>query len=130
VEQTCKKTLYLAVGKDVKLIFNEDSFLSNIRLSVNKVSELFGNQIIDQDTIFDIEIVALLTMKNHKTYIKIENRKQFLEANSKHMDVSVDREKTKDKKENHDVLSQNYFDFFVDEEQKIKPHNLSLFLGK
>lgn len=34
-------TVYLTVGKGVKLIFDSENNLSNIRLSINKVAELF-----------------------------------------------------------------------------------------
>ncbi|EOS7974882.1 hypothetical protein DZ775_RS14295, partial [Enterococcus hirae] len=45
-------TVYLSVGKGVKLIFDSENNLSNIRLSINKVAELFGNNIVDEKSIF------------------------------------------------------------------------------
>lgn len=59
-------TIYLTIGKEVKLNFDSENNLSSIRLSINKVAELFGNKVVNEESIFYVSTVALVTKSNYK----------------------------------------------------------------
>lgn len=119
-------TIYLTIGKEVKLNFDSENNLSSIRLSINKVAELFGNKVVDKESIFYVSTIALVTKSNYKTYISVVGGKQVISGDAAYEEVIIDQERTSNKKENKNVYEQGYFEFFVSEEDKIPRKKLIL----
>lgn len=119
-------TIYLTIGKEVKLNFDSENNLSSIRLSINKVAELFGNKVVDEESIFYVSTIALVTKSNYKTYISVEGGKQVITGNAVYEEVIIDQERTSNKEGNKNVYEQGYFEFFVSEEEKIPKSKLIL----
>ena len=93
-----KKTLYLTVGKEVSLSFTGNGeALQYIRLSVNKLAEIINNGLVDRQSIFEIDEVSLITKSNYKTVVQVVAGKQVLHGNTDHVDVVIDKDKTKQK---------------------------------
>lgn len=91
-----KKTLYLTVGKEVSLSFTGNGeALQYIRLSVNKLAEIINNGLVDRQSIFEIDEVSLITKSNYKTVVQVVAGKQVLHGNTDHVDVVIDKDKTK-----------------------------------
>lgn len=125
VEQNCE-ILYLTIGKEVKVNFDEENYLASIRLSINKVAELFGNKVVNEETIFYVSTIGLVTKSNYKTYISVRDSKQVIGLKSDYEKVKVDQERTSKKTGNKKVFEQGYFEFFVSEEEKIPKNKLIL----
>lgn len=123
-EEKKPKILYLTIGREVKLIFDLQDNLSSIRLSINKVAELFGNQLLTEESIFDVTMVGLITKSNYKTYISIVGGKQVLSGDTKYEKVPINQKKTRDKQENKNVYRQGFFEFFVSDEEKLPKKQL------
>lgn len=121
-----ENVLFLTIGKEVKLNFDENDYLSSIRISVNKVAELFGNRLVNESSIYDVEIIGLITKSNYKTYIRVVDGRQFVRGNAKYKEVPVDQKRTHEKKGNRTVYSQGYFEFFVKKSEKIEKNELIL----
>ncbi|GMC02544.1 hypothetical protein K5E_22090 [Enterococcus thailandicus] len=121
-----EKILYLTIGKEVKLKFDEQENLSSIRLSVNKVAELFGNELLTEESIFEVSLIGLITKSNFKTYIRIVGGKQIISGDTKYEKVSINQKKTRDKKGNKNVYQQGFFEFFVSNEEKVSKKKLIL----
>lgn len=120
------KILYLTIGKEVKLKFDEQENLSSIRLSVNKIAELFGNQLLTEESIFEVSLVGLITKSNFKTYIRVIGGKQVISGDAKYEKVPINQKKTRDKKGNKSVYQQGFFEFFVADEDKVSKRKLIL----
>lgn len=119
-------TICLTIGKEVKLRFDSENYLSSIRLSINKVAELFGNNIVNEKSIFDVTTVALITQSNYKTYISVDSIQSMIKGDAVYEEVSIDQKKTRAKKGNENVFTQGHFEFFVSEQDKI-PKNKVVF---
>lgn len=119
-------TIYLTVGKEVKLNFDLENYLSSIRLSINKVAELFGNKVVNEESIFYVSTVALVTKSNYKTFISVVGGKQVISGDAVYEEVMIDQERTSNKRGNKNVYEQGYFEFFVSEEDKIPKEKLIL----
>lgn len=119
-------TIYLTIGKEVKLNFDSENNLSSIRLSINKVAELFGNKVVNEESIFYVSTVALVTKSNYKTFISVVGGKQVISGDAVYEEVMIDQERTSNKRENKNVYEQGYFEFFVSEEDKIPKEKLIL----
>ncbi|PEH49793.1 hypothetical protein [Enterococcus faecium] len=119
-------TIYLTIGKEVKLNFDSENNLSSIRLSINKVAELFGNKVVNEESIFYVSTVALVTKSNYKTFISVVGGKQVISGDAVYEEVMIDQERTSNKRENKNVYEQGYFEFFVSEEDKILKEKLIL----
>ncbi|MEJ4197250.1 hypothetical protein [Enterococcus faecium] len=117
-------TVYLTVGKGVKLIFDSENNLSNIRLSINKVAELFGNNVVDEESIFLVSTVALITKSNYKTFVPVDIGREIINGITNDRRVKIDQKRTSNKKGNKNVYEQGYFEFFVSEENKIPKRKL------
>jgi hypothetical protein len=69
--------LYLAVKNGVELIFNDDETrLTKIRLTNNKLSELLKNNVCNSDSIFKINEIVLITRSKFYTEIAIGEVRQ------------------------------------------------------
>lgn len=123
VEQNCE-ILYLTIGKEVKVNFDEENYLASIRLSINKIAELFGNKVVNEESIFYVSTIGLVTKSNYKTYISVVGGKQVISGNANYEKVTVDQERTSKKTGNTKVFEQGYFEFFVSEEDKIPRNKL------
>ncbi|OTO49808.1 hypothetical protein [Enterococcus faecium] len=119
-------TVYLTVGKGVKLIFDSENNLSNIRLSINKVAELFGNNIVDEESIFLVSTVVLITKCNYKTFVSVDIGREIINGITNDRRVEIDQKRTSTKKGNKNVYQQGYFEFFVSEENKVPKRKLIL----
>ncbi|EMF0501359.1 TPA: hypothetical protein ACF1UX_001672 [Enterococcus hirae] len=119
-------TIYLTIGKEVKLNFDSENNLSSIRLSINKVAELFGNKVVNEESIFYVSTVALVTKSNYKTFISVVGGKQVISGDAVYEEVMIDQERTSNKRGNKNVYEQGYFEFFVSEEEKIPKEKLIL----
>ncbi|MEJ4686912.1 hypothetical protein SJ958_08880 [Enterococcus faecium] len=119
-------TIYLTIGKEVKLNFDSENNLSSIRLSINKVAELFGNKVVNEESIFYVSTVALVTKSNYKTFISVVGGKQVISGDAVYEEVMIDQERTSNKSGNKNVYEQGYFEFFVSEEDKIPKEKLIL----
>lgn len=119
-------TIYLTIGKEVKLNFDSENNLSSIRLTINKVAELFGNKVVDEESIFYVSTIALVTKSNYKTYISVVSGKQVITGDAVYEEVIIDQERTSNKEGNKNVYEQGYFEFFVSEEEKIPKSKLIL----
>lgn len=119
-------TVYLTVGKGVKLIFDSENNLSNIRLSINKVAELFGNNIVDEESIFLVSTVVLITKCNYKTFVSVDIGREIINGITNDRRVEIDQKRTSAKKGNKNVYQQGYFEFFVSEENKVSKRKLIL----
>lgn len=119
-------TVYLTVGKGVKLIFDSENNLSNIRLSINKVAELFGNNVVDEESIFLISTVALITKSNYKTFVPVDIGREIINGITNDRRVKIDQKRTINKKGNKNVYEQGHFEFFVSEENKVPKRKLIL----
>lgn len=117
-------TVYLTVGKGVKLIFDSENNLSNIRLSINKVAELFGNNVVDEESIFLVSTVALITKSNYKTFVPVDIGREIINGITNDRRVKIDQKRTSNKKGNKNVYEQGYFEFFVSEENKVPKRKL------
>ncbi|EGO9937239.1 hypothetical protein IDD99_002218 [Enterococcus faecium] len=117
-------TVYLTVGKGVKLIFDSENNLSNIRLSINKVAELFGNNVVDEESIFLVSTVALITKSNYKTFVPVDIGRETINGITNDRRVKIDQKRTSNKKGNKNVYEQGYFEFFVSEENKVPKRKL------
>ncbi|HAQ1416904.1 TPA: hypothetical protein IXI33_001967 [Enterococcus faecium] len=117
-------TVYLTVGKGVKLIFDSENYLSNIRLSINKVAELFGNNVVDEESIFLVSTVALITKSNYKTFVPVDIGREIINGITNDRRVKIDQKRTSNKKGNKNVYEQGYFEFFVSEENKVPKRKL------
>lgn len=117
-------TVYLTVGKGVKLIFDSENNLSNIRLSINKVAELFGNNVVDEESIFLVSTVALITKSNYKTFVPVDMGREIINGITNDRRVKIDQKRTSNKKGNKNVYEQGYFEFFVSEENKVPKRKL------
>ncbi|HIB1918129.1 TPA: hypothetical protein ACWWDF_002842 [Enterococcus faecium] len=125
-EERNPKILYLTIGKEVKPHFDSENNLSSIRLSINKVAELFGNKVVDEESMFHVSTVALVTKSNYKTYISVVGGQQVIIGDATYEKVLIDQERTSNKKENKTIYKQGYFEFFVSEEVKIPRNKLNL----
>ncbi|OJG77532.1 hypothetical protein RV10_GL002366 [Enterococcus pallens] len=121
-----ENVLFLTIGKEVKLNFDENDYLSSIRLTVNKVAELFGNKLVNESSIFNVEIIGLITQSNYRTYIRVVDGRQCVRGNAKYKEVAVDQKRTHEKEGNRKVYSQGHFEFFVKKSEKIKKNELIL----
>ncbi|EOA3384194.1 MULTISPECIES: hypothetical protein [Enterococcus] len=119
-------TVYLSVGKGVKLIFDSENNLSNIRLSINKVAELFGNNIVDEKSIFFVSTIALITKGNYKTFAPIDMGREIINGITDDRQVKIDKKSTCSKKGNKKVFEQGYFEFYVSKENKVSKRKLIL----
>ena len=119
-------TVYLTVGKGVKLIFDSENNLSNIRLSINKVAELFGNNIVDEESIFLVSTVVLITKCNYKTFVSVDIGREIINGITNDRRVEIDQKWTSAKKGNKNVYQQGYFEFFVSKENKVSKRKLIL----
>lgn len=119
-------TVYLTVGKGVKLIFDSENNLSNIRLSINKVAELFGNNIVDEESIFLVSTVVLITKCNYKTFVSVDIGREIINGITNDRRVEIDQKRTSAKKGNKHVYQQGYFEFFVSKENKVSKRKLIL----
>lgn len=120
-----KKTLYLTVGKEVSLSFTGNGeALQYIRLSVNKLAEIINNGLVDRQSIFEIDEVSLITKSNYKTVVQVVAGKQVLHGNTDHVDVVIDKDKTKQKADGKDIFTNGDFLFIVDQEQHISKQEL------
>lgn len=117
-------TVYLTVGKGVKLIFDSENNLSNIRLSINKVAELFGNNVVDEESIFLVSTVALITKSNYKTFVPVDIGREIINGITNDRRVKIDQKRTSNKKGNKNVYEQGHFEFFVSEENKVPKRKL------
>ncbi|EMF0152764.1 hypothetical protein N8A33_002693 [Enterococcus hirae] len=93
-------TIYLTIGKEVKLNFDSENNLSSIRLSINKVAELFGNKVVNEESIFYVSTVALVTKSNYKTFISVVGGKQVISGDAVYEEVMIDQERTSNKRGN------------------------------
>ncbi|EOF73644.1 hypothetical protein SGC_02590 [Enterococcus faecium EnGen0136] len=82
-------TIYLTIGKEVKLNFDSENNLSSIRLSINKVAELFGNKVVNEESIFYVSTVALVTKSNYKTFISVVGGKQVISGDAVYEEVKM-----------------------------------------
>lgn len=103
-------TIYLTIGKEVKLNFDSENNLSSIRLSINKVAELFGNKVVNEESIFYVSTVALVTKSNYKTFISVVGGKQVISGDAVYEEVMIDQERTSNKRGNKNVYEQGYFE--------------------
>lgn len=118
------KILYLTIGKEVKLNFDPQDNLYSIRLSINKIAELFSNKLLTEESIFEVSVIGLITKSNFKTYISVVGGKQVINGDTKYKKVSISQEKTHDKKGNKNVYQQGFFEFFVSDEEKVPKNKL------
>ena len=121
-----EKIIYLTIGKEVKLKFDEQENLSSIRLSVNKVAELVGNELLTEESIFHVSLVGLITKSNYKTYIRVVGGKQVISGDAKYEKVPINQKKTRDKKGNKNIYQQGFFEFFVSDKEKVPKKKLIL----
>lgn len=125
-KQSEATVLFLTIGKEVKLNFDEADNLASIRLSINKVAEIVGNGLVNEESIFDVSIIGLITKSNYKTYIRIIGGKQVINGNANYEKVPINRKRTAEKIGNKDVYQQGYFEFYVEENEKIPRRKLIL----
>lgn len=123
-EERDHKILYLTIGREVKLIFDQQQNLSSIRLSTNKVAELFSNQLLTEESIFDVTMVGLITKSNYKTYISIIGGKQVVSGDAEYEKVPINQRKTQSKQGNKNVYRQGFFEFFVSDKEKLSRNEL------
>lgn len=126
MEKSENRMIFLTVGKEVKMFFNQNNNLKKIRLSLNKVAELFGNGIVDEETIFEVNKISLVTKTNYKTVIRVVNGTQKMIGNAKIEKVGVDQDKTKSQEGNFKIKQQGFFDFFVAEGETVPKFKLLL----
>lgn len=120
-----KKIVYLTVGKEVSLSFSgEFEKLKYIRLSLNKVAELLNNELIDSESIFDIDEVCLITKSNYRTVVKVIGNKQELQGNNETVNVRINKDKTRQRKKGKNLLTSGDFIFVVDQNQSFKQEDL------
>lgn len=117
--------LYLTVGKEVKMEFDHDDCLEKIRLSTNKVGELFRNNIVDKESIFDVSTIGLITKNNFVSYVRLRDGVSKVLGDSAEKYVIIDQKKTSALKGNKTVSMQGYFIFFVSKEERIKKASFS-----
>lgn len=95
--------MYLTVGKEVSLTFSgkkkNEGRLEYITLSVNKLVELINNNLVDRESILDVERVSLIVRTNFKK------------------NVLIDATKTRKYSEGKDIFTNGNFRLFVDESQ-------------
>lgn len=113
-----ENVLYLTVGKEVKMQFDENDNLEKIRLSTNKIGELFSNGTIDETSIFDVSMLGLITMNNFKTYVRLDDQRQVIDTKTDYKYVGVNKDKTRNHTGNKKVAQQGHFMFFVAEDDK------------
>lgn len=118
--------VYDLIKKGVRLIFDSENNLSNIRLSINKVAELFGNNIVDEKSIFFVSTIALITKGNYKTFAPIDMGREIINGITDDRRVKIDKKSTCSKKGNKNVFEQGYFEFYVSKENKVSKHKLIL----
>jgi len=93
-------------------------------LSVNKLAEIINNGLVDRQSIFEIDEVSLITKSNYKTVVQVVAGKQVLHGNTNHVDVVIDKDKTKRKAAGKDIFINGDFLFIVDQEQRISKQEL------
>lgn len=118
--------LFLTIGKEVKLNFDQQDNLYSIRLSINKVAELVSNKLLTEESIFNVSMIGLITKSNFKTYIRVIGGKQSISGDMKYEKVSIDQEKTRGKKRNRKIYQQGFFEFFVSNDEIVPKRKLIL----
>ncbi|MBO1139861.1 hypothetical protein FQS87_08125 [Enterococcus avium] len=118
--------LFLTIGKEVKLNFDEADHLASIRLSINKIAEIVGNGLVNEESIFDVSIVGLITKSNYKTYIQVVGGRQVMHGNTNYEKIPINQKRTYSRKGNRDVYQQGFFEFYVKEGEKIPKRRLIL----
>ena len=125
-KQNEANVFFLTIGKEVKLNFDEADNLASIRLSINKVADIVGNGLVNEESIFDVSIVGLITQSNYKTYIQVIGGKQVMNGNAKYEKVPINQKRTDERKGNRNVYQQGYFEFYVNDNEKIPKRRLIL----
>lgn len=116
--------LYLTIGKEVKIQFDNEDNLEKIELSNNKIGELFSNGLIDQTSIFDITVIGLITKSNFKTYIRVRDNRPAIHSKNDYEYVSVDQKQTREHKGNNNPMEAGKFIFYVEKGGKYPKNGL------
>lgn len=128
--------LYLAVGDNVRLVFEEptkpsedrESRLVSICITMNKLAEIIKNGPYTKENIWDVQVVKLITKTNFFTKVNIPKKKRALIINSSE-ELSVNlicRKEVKCK----NIFEQPRFTFFVHPDQNIRKKDVFSYSSK
>lgn len=107
------KVLHVSLSIDVALSFNEErTKIKSITLSLSKLGELFRNQLLDEESIMQVEKIGLVYGGNAKVLVDVA-------VDSDLIMLAVNNEETKAQTEGKMVFDPSGFEFFLSEDQHI-----------
>lgn len=105
--------LHVSLSIDVALSFNEErTKIKSVTLSLSKLGELFRNQLLDEESIMQVEKIGLVYGGNAKVLVDVAMDSDLIM-------LAVNSEETKAKIEGKMLFDPSGFEFLLSEEQRI-----------
>lgn len=127
MNEMVKQPLFLVPGsgKEVRLFFNpEKTKLEKIRLSVNKLAELVYNNVLDIESLLNIQSICLITRSKFKTLVKVTPPIEGVSDEVVTVDVDLEETNSVFQEGSKAILARAYVDYYVTDDQVISHHDL------